>query len=100
MLRHELTDEAVARESAARSTPADDFKSEVLDALRGSIPQEPILHPINLLKDFLEYLERDDVMVRCAGDDPDSFRELLADVRLMQEQLAAINAAEPTPERD
>jgi hypothetical protein len=98
MLRHEITDATVARESAARSAPADEFKSEVLDALRGSIPQEPYLHPINLLKDFLEYLERDSIMVRCT-DDPDSYREFLADVRLMQEQLAAINAAEPVPAR-
>ena len=76
-----------------------DFKEEVLDALRGSIPAEPHLHPINLLEQFIWDLERADVIALVAGNDPDAHRELLADVKLMQEQLAAINAAEPVPER-
>jgi hypothetical protein len=77
----------------------DDFKDEVLEALRGSVPEEPHLHPINLLSVFLRDLERDDVIALVAGDDPDSHRELLADVKRMWEQLAAINAAEPVPAR-
>ena len=89
---------AVARESAARYS-ATDFHDEVLDAMRGSIPEEPHLHPIALLEDFIRDLERDDVIAPVAGNDPDSHRELLADVKLMWEQLAAINAAEPVSER-
>lgn len=99
MVSYEINDETVAKESAALPTPADDFKEEVLDALRGSIPEEPHLHPINLLEDFLRDLERDNIVARLAGDHQDAFRELLADVKAMHAKLAAINAAEPVPER-
>jgi hypothetical protein len=81
------------------TAPAANFKSEVLDALRGDFPEEPNLHPIELLADFLRDLEREDVMLRCCADDPDSWYDLLADVKLMHAKLAAINAAEPVPER-
>lgn len=79
---------------------SEDFKEEVLDALRGSIPEEPHLHPISLLESFIRDLERDDVIALVASSDPDAHRELLADVKLMWGQLAAISAAEPLPKRE
>lgn len=79
--------------------PAAYFQAEVLDALRGGIPEEPHLHPIALLESFIRDLERADVIELVASSDPDAHRELLADVKSMWEQLAAINAAEPVPER-
>lgn len=57
---------------------------------------DPCLMPVNVLKDYLGYLERRTVraliLAEDDSDDPDAYDDFLREVKWLQERLAALVA--------